>query len=572
LKMSQKKCHRGLGRPAGFVFFFPAASAVLTVLIAVLAACSPAPKKESSNPQDIAYGRFTDFRSTVPEFKELYKLIRATLSHNRVTFQGKTGPVSGFAAGTAYPQIWLRDSNTTIAASRYFYESAFLRSWLIEHLALQKDDGGLEDWIYSNGRFDKNTTASDQEINAVQAAARITEILGPGWLDDKINGQTILSRLEKSMLFVLANRFDAKLGLIKGAHTADWGDVDMTHHDQSAIYVDAETHWTCGIYDQGVFVSAAKSLARMLATRGLEEQARRWEEKAQLIRINSDQWLWQEDKGFYKVHVHLDALHHDFDEDSMFAMGGNAEAIISGLASEEKCRRIIESALARQDSFKMSTISGTLLPPYPKKFFRHPMVDDPYEYQNGGQWDWFGGRFVYGMFEHGFSRQAREKLLEIAKKDIANRGLYEWDSPAGIGQGSSFFSGSAGSLAKALFEGYLGLKISIDSLALEPKLGRDSATVHAYIRASDLFIAYEYVFDGTDNSLVLRYNSNIPGRGKIRILLPPAEAGQVAPWKIQGLRVRRDGATIPFASSILGEDRFIIIETDFKNHTLEIGR
>jgi len=64
------------------------------------------------------------------------------------------------------------------------------------------------------------------------------------------------------------------------------------------------------------------------------------------------------------------------------------------------------------------------------------------------------------MFEHGFSRQDRERLLEIAKKDVANRGLYEWDSPDGTGRGSSFYSGSAGSLAKALFEGYFGLKIA----------------------------------------------------------------------------------------------------------------
>ena len=35
----------------------------------------------------------------------------------------------------------------------------------------------------------------------------------------------------------------------------------------------------------------------------------------------------------------------------MFAMGGNAEAIISGLASEDQCRRIIETALARQKEF-----------------------------------------------------------------------------------------------------------------------------------------------------------------------------------------------------------------------------
>jgi glycogen debranching enzyme len=372
------------------------------------------------------------------------------------------------------------------------------------------------------------------------------------------------------MLYVLDHRFDRQRGLVTGAHTADWGDVDTEDADQNAIYADSRTHWTCDIYDQSMFFGAAKSLAGMFDGRGLKEKARLWEEKAGSIQRNTDRWLWQEDKGFYRVHIHLDSLRHDFDEADIFAMGGNAESILSGLASEEKCRRIIESALARQKSFGISTIGGTLLPPYPKKFFKHPMMDDPYEYQNGGQWDWFGGRIVYAMFEHGFSRQAREKLLEIAKKDVANRGLYEWDSPDGTGRGSAFYSGSAGSLVKALFEGYFGLKIAKDSLGLEPKLGSDSASVHVYIPASDLFAAYVYQFDRMKNKLVFRYNSNIPGPGKIKILIPRIEAGANIPGKFQKLRVKRDGLKIPFVQSESGQDRFVVIVTDFKNHVLEI--
>ena len=126
---------------------------------------------------------------------------------------------------------------------------------------------------------------------------------------------------------------------------------------------------------------------------------------------------------------------------------------------EAKRSRIIEQALSRQKEFGVSTISGSLLPPYPKGFFKHPALDEPYEYQNGGQWDWFGGRLVLAMFESGFSREAREKLIEIARKNIANGGFYEWDTKDGAGRGSDFYSGSAGSLARALIEGYLGVRI-----------------------------------------------------------------------------------------------------------------
>ncbi len=82
------------------------------------------------------------------------------------------------------------------------------------------------------------------------------------------------------------------------------------------------------------------------------------------------------------------------------------------------------------------------------------------------------------MFESGFSREAREKLIEIARKNIANDGLYEWDTKDGRGRGSDFYSGSAGSLTRALVEGYLGVRIDALHLEISPRLGLDSARVH----------------------------------------------------------------------------------------------
>jgi len=174
------------------------------------------------------------------------------------------------------------------------------------------------------------------------------------------------------------------------------------------------------------------------------------------------------------------------------------------------------------------------------------------------------------MFEHGFSREAREKLLEISKKDLANRGLYEWDTPDGKGRGSAYYSGSAGSLAKALFEEYFGIKISPDSLALEPKLGQDSAVIHVYVPAAGIFAAYSYHWARAEQKLTLGYNSNFQGRGKIKLLAPwfppsrPADSGRIK------IEAKRDGVAIPFRQFLLRNDKFIIIETDFKNHILEV--
>ncbi|MCX6566185.1 MAG: hypothetical protein NTW38_07140 [Candidatus Aminicenantes bacterium] len=505
----------------------------------------------------------TTFRSSVPEIRSLWHLVRSTLSQNHVTFAGKTGPVAAFSAGSLYPQIWIRDAATIIPAARYYYPAADLVSGLEEHLFRQKSDGGLADWIDGRGQSDKNTTETDQEASAVLAAAQAVEILGPGWLDKKVNGRTVIDRLDRALTFVLEQRFDPGRGLVKGAHTADWGDVGLEDADQTAIYVDRDTHWTADIYDQSMFHAAARALAGLFKNKGRTERADFWTRRAEVVREAADRLLWQENRGFYRVHVHLDSLVHPFDEDDMFALGGNTEAIVSGLAGPEKAGRIIRAALSRQAAFRMPTIGATLLPPYPKGTFKHPMVDDPFEYQNGGLWDWFAGKLIREMFARGFSTTARVKLLEIARKNIAGGGLHEWDAPDGSGRGSAVFAGSAGSLASAVAEGYFGIRLTRDTCNLEPRLAEDGAKVYCRLPAAGVSAAYDYAWDSGRNRVTFRYESTVSRPGRIRLLLPRALSAAK-------LDVRRDGRPVPFTVERLEEDTLLTTETDFAPHALVI--
>lgn len=517
----------------------------------------------------LEYGRYSKFSSSIKELNKIHQLIRTTLDQNEVEFKGKTGKVYGFSAGKDYPQIWLRDANTIIPAFLYFYDEKYLCSWLEEHLSFQNGDGSLQDWIDSAGNSDKNTTETDQEASAVQAAYQIFELLGPRWLEKSIRGEKIIHRLEQALSSTFTKRLDKEYGLLKGAHTADWGDVDMVDSDSNAIYVDEKTHWTVDIYDQSMVYEACLDLSQMFRALGQKDKENFWRKKAEVIKKNTDKWLWKNDKGFFRVHLHLDALRHDFDEDNIFAMGGNTQAIISGLAEEKKASKIIQEALKRQKSFGASTISMTLLPPYPKNFFKHPLVDDPYEYQNGGQWDWFGGKLISAMFEHGFSRTAKEKLLEILRKNLSNRTFYEWDTRDGIGQGSEFFCGSAGSLSKAIFEGYFGFKWTRDYLNLEPKIGKDSAKIHIYLPANDTFVAYEYSFDKSNDKITMEYSSNLSRKGKIKVLSPWLDGRRKKDAR-KDLIVQVDGEKANFWLEEKNEDEFIVLETDFKRHSLEI--
>jgi hypothetical protein len=531
-----------------------------TAIIVLSVAEKKWPEDEQSFSLD--YGKYTKILSSRDEFNKLLKIIRLTLNQNEVDFEGKTGKISGFAAGSDYPQIWLRDANTIIPGSRYFYDDAFLTSWLEEHFAYQKNSGSLEDWIDSRGESDKNTTETDQESSAVQAVFQVYEMLGPEWLEKTITGEKIIDRLEQALLYLLNERWSEEFGLLIGAHTADWGDVDMMDGDQQAIYTDNRTHWTADIYDQSMFYQACWNLAEIMDALNEEKRASFWQEKARLIRDNTDKWLWQEDKGFYRVHIHLDDLEHEFAEDDMFPMGGNTQAIISGLADEKKSEQIIQEALRRQEEFQVSTISGTLHPPYPKDFFKHPLLDDPYEYQNGAQWDWFGGRMICALFENGFSDLGKEKLLEIVSKNIKNRGFFEWDNKEGAGQGSDFYAGSAGSMGKALFEGYFGIKLGWNRLSIEPKLGKDSGKVHVYQSSNDLFVAYDYQYNPQDKQIFLDYNSNFPNQGEVRIRLPWLDPQDMNKGS-KNINVQVDGKNIDFKLEIKNRDVSITFKTDF---------
>ena len=522
------------------------------------------------HPEFLAPGRYSAIRSDHPEYEALFGLIRTTLFHSKTAFRAPSGFIRSFAAGAAYPQIWLRDAATIIPASRFLYAAPYLRSGLIEHLSRQKPDGGLEDWFDGRGRADKNTTETDQETSAILSAAQITDVIGPKWLGEKVNGATILGRLEQALLFVARARIDEPRGLVKGAHTIDWGDVEMEEPDQRAIYAGLNTHWTAGIYNQGQFYAASLRLAGMLQKTGSADHAAIWKKRAAALRASVDRCLWQESRGFYRIHVHLTPFTHPFDEDAMFAMGGNVEAVLSGLASPDQARRIIETALTRQKEFHLSTISGVLLPPYARGVFKNPVVAEPYEYQNGGQWDWFGGKLLLAMFQNGFAAEAGPKLLEIARKNIANGGLFEWDTPNGAGRGSAFYSGSAGSLARALIEGYYGIGVSDGELTLEPRLGADGGAIHVYLPASSRFVSYDYHFDEERLELTISLAGDGTAKGTIRTLWPRC-ARDGKPLSFPGkIDVRRDGAAVPYQVEKIGKDTYVCVETDGRHRTLKI--
>lgn len=520
-----------------------------------------------------------------PAIDGLQPLVIETLEANRKAFRGRTGPVNGFGAGSAYPQVWIRDSATLLPLTRWHYDRAHLASWLEEHLAHQNPDGSLHDWVAAGDvpRFvadaprarvvhrapgmilsaDRNTSSSDQESSAVDAARGVFAATGDrAWLRRPLAGRTVLDRLDAALSFVADRRTSD--GLVTAAFTADWGDVSPAHADQRVIYLDEETPVVGGLYATALFVRAAHALAEMHDAAGSAARSAAWAARADAAAGAIDRRLWQPRRGFYRLHVPVVSPPgwRPPADDDVFALGGNTLAALYGIADPRRAARIMDVAEARRRAYGLATIGGVLLPPYPAGLFRHAILREPFTYQNGGQWDWWAGRFVLAEFERGRSARAFAHLRALAARAVARGGLHEWTTRDGHGRGSPRYAGSAAALGTAVLRGLFGIDLDADRLALHVRLGARSGEIRAQQPATGARVAYRQQYDTRARSLRLRFESTVGGTGTLAILLPPGTAP---------VRLRVDGRPRPLPEvRAVGDDRYAVVPTDWSPHELEL--
>jgi len=515
----------------------------------------------------------------------LQRQFRPVLEANTKSFAGRTGTVQGFGAGSVYPQVWLRDSATILPAARYFYALPFLTSWLEEHLSNQQASGALWDWIaagdpaqftanapraaqvYAAGSVvlsaDKNTTVADQESSAVDAAWRVYQLTGDrGWLAKPIGGRALVDRLDDALGYVEQARFEPGFGLVASALTADWGDVSPTYADQRAIYLDEATPVVVGLYANAFFARAAEELAQLQDAAANPARAERWRQSAAAVRAAIDAHLWNEAGGFYRLHRLVAARGlAPFDDSDVFALGGNALAALYGPASDARAARLFAVADTRRRALGLSAPAGVLMPAYPTGFFQHPILREAYTYQNGGQWDWWSGRFLLALFERGRSESASEGLRAVARRVAATGGLFEWHALDGAGHGSDRYAGNVGALSAAIYEGLFGLASNASGLDLTVRLGQLPGGVSVCEPVSGRELRYEYDYAADRRLLTLTYSSNAAGRGRLAVRLP--EAGATA-------TVVLDGQPAEFTTERVGDDEYVMLTTDWASHRLEL--
>jgi len=369
----------------------------------------------------------------------------------------------GFSAGEGYDEVWIRDYNTFIELSAEVFEKEILKENLRVFFRMQREDGNIidgflpreqaeqlaYDYIYMDAEPNyaghKNTVETDQETSLVQAVYKYIRATGDkDFLKEEIGGKSVAQRLEWAMSFLMNHRFNAEYGLLWGATTADWGDVQPEH--DWGVFLTDDTHYALDIYDNAMFLIALDNLMELIPATN-----QKWAAIRNQIAKDVRKHLWDEEKQKFIPHIYLNGspFSEDFDEDVVFYHGGTAVAIEAGLLSKEEISVSLEKMLANVEASGAGSIGLTLYPPYPDGSFKNPSMSY-YGYQNGGDWTWFGARMIQQLVEYGFVEEAYDNLQPMVKRVKDNDGFYEWYTVENQPKGSGTFRGSAGVLYTAI--------------------------------------------------------------------------------------------------------------------------
>jgi GH15 family glucan-1,4-alpha-glucosidase len=372
---------------------------------------------------------------------------------------------TGFNAGDGYGEVWIRDYNTFIELSAEVFPPKELEENLLVFFRLQGKDGNIIDGfipkekaVITEGGYEyiysdlepiycghKNTVETDHESSLVQAVYKYVNKTGRDEFLSVIVGEyTVAQRMEMSMDFLMKDRFSEKFGLIYGATTADWGDVQHSH--PWGVYITDDTHYCVDIYDNAMMLIALDNMMALIP-----ETREKWQAIRDDLAKNTMKVLWDKKNSKFIPHVYLDKSPYpdDFDENEIYYHGGTAVAIQAGLLSKEQIKISLDKMIANVQESGAGSIGLTMYPPYPAWAFENKGMY-PYGYQNGGDWTWFGGRMIIGLIENGFTKEAYEQIQPMTDRVVENDGFFEWYTVDNKPEGSGTFRGSAGVLYQGI--------------------------------------------------------------------------------------------------------------------------
>lgn len=408
-------------------------------------------------------------QSVSPQKQLAERILQDTLM-NRVDSMAREIVKGGFNAGDGYGEVWIRDYNTFIELAMEVMPDSLIQDNLLTFFHFQGKTGDIVDgfidikktvpgensyynrYSSSDPRYaaHKNTVETDQEASLIQAVWRyVTKSGNRAFLKQEVDGKTVEERMALALDFLMKERYDAKYGLLWGATTADWGDVQPEH--PWGVELDENSHLCIDIYDNAFFIIAIDHYLELTDNAQTKEY---WTGVRDNIKSNARKHLWDAKAQKFIPHIYLEEspFPDEFDENAIYYHGGTAMAIEAGLLSTDEIKVSNDAMLANVKASGAPSIGLTLYPTYPEGFFQNKGMY-PYGYQNGGDWTWFGARMIQQLIRNGFVQEAYDEVQPMLERVVNNNGFYEWYALDGTPSGSGTFRGEAGVLHKAI-EGF----------------------------------------------------------------------------------------------------------------------
>ena len=223
----------------------------------------------------------------------------------------------------------------------------------------------------------------------ILAIARYIETTGDTQILYEVkNGKTVLERCEMALNFLNENMYSEEYGLLIGATTIDWTDVQP--ESPWGVFITEDTHWCIDVYDNALYVLAINKYLEWI--KDDDEKYNFWSNEKQEIVANVKKHLWDEKNQKFIPHIYLeDSPFSGFNEDEIFYLGGTVYAILAGVLNESEIEASFNKMLEIKELSGSMTVAIINYPPYPLGSFYNNGAE-PYTYVNAADWTWWGGR------------------------------------------------------------------------------------------------------------------------------------------------------------------------------------
>ncbi len=426
---------------------------------------------------------------------------------------------------------WIRDHVHVMKAMRHWEYD--IKSFLDFIIKTQREDGQfyelikqLDDthWQFVNEDcyiiYPKDNLAlvrleleADIEYLVVEGAVYLYKTTGDNdWLEE------VLPHLEKGIDYITSDkkRWDEERGLVKRPFTIDTWDITYDYNSACNRRIADDEKMSIMHGDNSGVYRAMNQLAWLNRRLKRENTAREWEKRAEILRENMFEHLWNGKFFIHQLHINHNGI--DDKENERLSLS-NTYDMNRGVTSLEESRSIIREYMERRGKTDNFAEWFSIDPPY-EKFFNLK----PGKYINGAISPFTAGELAKAAFNNGYEEYGWDivkRFMKLVERDGTPYFLYYPDSSPQPDGGPSAWGAAA--FISAVDEGLAGINddgVNYDEIYFAPKFPVTHYTELRYItgyEATKTLVDVRYILKAEG----MRYDIYSPAkRIAAHILMP----------------------------------------------------